>query len=193
MIRSYFRAVKDGPELRNPHVEPRVSPEVRGRARDAAILIVIVAHQEPTVLVTRRHRDIRFAGHVCFPGGTCDTDDVDSVETALRETQEEIGLVPSDVEVLGSLGDYYTQTGYRIVPVVGVIEPPATLEANPEEVEEIYEISLRRMLSSNSYVLRWRNEERGHISFHEDDVRVAGPTVSMMIGFYEALLSFASS
>ena len=77
------------------------------------------------------------------------------VETALRETREEIDLATADIEVLGVLGDYYTQAGYRITPVVGLIQPPYRVLANPQEVAAIYEVSLARALDSANYALTW--------------------------------------
>ena len=94
--------------------------------------------------------------------------------------------------MLGVLGDYYTQAGYRITPVVGLIQPPYQVLANPQEVAEIYEVSLARALYSANYALTWHRPERAHYSFTEGEVRIAGPTVSLMIGFYEALLGFSA-
>lgn len=191
VLRRYFAETEQFPELRNPHIEPRVGDAVRARAKPAAVLIAILDYpREPRVLVTRRHRNIRFAGHICFPGGRADAGDRDSIDTALRESREEVGLSPECVEVLGCLGDYYTQSGYRISPVVGVVTPPVSLEPNPDEVEEIFEISLARALRSDSYRLDFRRPDRGHFSFHEGPVRIAGPTVSLMINLYETLLRF---
>lgn len=196
LIRAYFAAAvaqPGQPELRNPHVEERVSEGVRQRAKPSAVLLPIINHAAgPTLLVTRRHAQIRFAGHICFPGGRFDTVDDSLVETALRETREEIDLASADIEVLGVLGDYYTQAGYRITPVVGLIQPPYQVLANPQEVAEIYEVSLARALDSANYTLTWHRPERGHYSFTEGDIRIAGPTVSLMIGLYEALLGFSA-
>lgn len=191
LLVDHFSVERPSRELRNPHVEPRVAEEVRARARPAAVLIAAIVQDEPTILVTRRHDRIRFAGHVCFPGGTVDPGDASPVETALRETEEEIGLDPAAVEILGCLGDYYTQTGYRITPVVGLVNSRPSLVPNPAEVDEIYEISLARVLNAGNYRLTWRNRERGHISWHQGDIRIAGPTVSIMIGLYESLLGRA--
>ncbi|MBD3647243.1 MAG: CoA pyrophosphatase [Pseudomonadales bacterium] len=188
MIRRYFAANPDPSEIRNPHPEKKVSEAVRSRARPAAVLIPIVDYPDgPALLVTRRHQNIRFAGHICFPGGSCDEGDESPVATALRESAEEINLDPSGVEVLGVLGNYYTQTGYRITPVVGVITPPLSVRANPAEVDEIMEVPLAHAFSPARYKVAWHNPERGHIAFTDDDVRIAGPTVSLLIGLCERL------
>lgn len=191
LLRRHFASIvaAEMRPLRNPHHEPKVSEAVMRSARDAAVLIPFVERERTlTVVVTRRHRDIRFAGHICFPGGGCDSDDENMLATALRETEEEIGLDPARVEILGRLGDYYTQTGYRIAPFVGLLEQPIDLHANPEEVEEIIEIPFALLLAADSYRLSRSGSGRGHYSLSHLGVRVAGPTVSLMIGLYEELL-----
>jgi 8-oxo-dGTP pyrophosphatase MutT (NUDIX family) len=191
-IRAYFAARQDmsPAELRNPHTENPVPQHVRNAAKDSAVLLPIVNHASgPTIIVTRRHPRIRFAGHICFPGGRVDATDNGAVDTALRETREEINLATSSIEVLGSLGDYYTQAGYKISPIVGIIQPPFSVEANPDEVSQIHEISLARVLDASNYALTWHRPDHGHFSFTEGDIRISGPTVSLLIGFYEALLN----
>lgn len=194
LLRRFFDETRRFPELRNPHVEPRVSEAIRAEARPAAVLIAVIDDEAaPQVIVTRRNRNIRFAGQLCFPGGRTDVTDRNATDTALREAHEEIGLEQSRVDVLGRLGDYHTQTGYRITPVVGVVARPLRLAANPAEVEAIVEISLARVLRSASYTLTFMGNDRGHYSYHEGDVRIAGPTVSLMIGLYEALLGYTGA
>lgn len=190
LVRALFGSEPRHSELRNPHVEPPVSDTTRASARHAAVLIPLIDSSSPRVLVTRRNARIRFAGHICFPGGTCDPTDATPVATALRETHEEIGLAPDQVEVLGCLGDYYTQAGYRITPVVGLVREPLELRANPAEVAEIHEVAFTKMLASHNYQLNWRTEDRAHIAFHDEALRIAGPTVSIMIGLYESLLRY---
>jgi 8-oxo-dGTP pyrophosphatase MutT (NUDIX family) len=177
-------------EIRNPHPEKPVSPSVRRNARSSAVLVPIVDADEPTLIVTRRQQKIRFGGHVCFPGGLQDDGDISIVATALRETHEEINLGDEHIEVLGELGPYYTQAGFKIIPVVALVKPGYVLRANPHEVDEIYEISLRKVLDSKNYKLSWHTSDRGHWAYLEGDVRIAGPTVSVMMGLYEALLDF---
>jgi 8-oxo-dGTP pyrophosphatase MutT (NUDIX family) len=176
--------------LRNPHVEDAVPQHVRNGAKDSAVLLPIVNRASgPTVIVTRRHPRIRFAGHICFPGGRVDPTDSSSIDTALRETREEINLATSEIEVIGSLGDYYTQAGYKISTIVGIIEPPFSVEANPGEVSEIHEISLARVLDASNYALTWHRPNHGHFSFKEGEIFISGPTASLLIGFYETLLN----
>ncbi len=97
---------------------------------------------------TRRRADLkRHAGEISFPGGRQDEPDEDLRTTALREAEEEIGLRPADVELIGALPPVGTfVTGYRIFPFVGVIEPGREWTPQPSEVDEVLELSLRAMV-----------------------------------------------
>ena len=175
--------------LRNPHHETEVSAATKANARPAAVLIPVVQGEaEITLLVTRRHRKIRFAGHVCFPGGHRDDLDGSWQHTALREAEEEINLKPDSVEVIGRLGDYYSQTGYKIVPVVGLVSLPLNLVPHPDEVDEIIEIPLQKIFTAESYKLHQTMPGRAHYSLTHQQARVAGPTVSIMMGLYEEII-----
>lgn len=179
--------------LENPHVEPRVSALDRANAVPAAVLIAIVLREsEPTVLVTRRHHSISYPGHWVFPGGRTDPEDGHPSATALREAEEEIGLDPSRVEVLGQLGEYVSHSGFRIVPTVALVRPPFELTPHPGEVDEIAEIALSRILDSSSYLLyRFENrDDRAHFLLEEGskDIRLTGVTASICIGLYSELL-----
>jgi len=198
MVRGYFRdQARDQqglPEFRNPHLESPVSAKVKASAISSAVLIPVVVedNQLSNVVVTRRHENIRFGGHICFPGGRTDADE-SAIATALRESEEEIGLNRDDVEVLGCLGNYFTQAGYKITPVVGLIQNSANFNANADEVSEIHQISFTDMLDSSRYALTRYSEARGHYSFSQGQLRIAGPTVSVMIGFFETLLAYRNN
>jgi len=177
--------------LRNPHHEPRVTARDRRRAVPASVLIPVVDHAgAPTLLVTRRHEQISYAGHICFPGGRADAADRDVVETALREAHEEIGVAPEDVRVIGRLGDYVSHSGFRIAPILGVLVPPIEVVPAPGEVEEILEIPLDHVLDSRSYRLEpvASRPPRGYFVLDYRGARITGPTVGLLIGLYEALL-----
>ncbi len=179
--------------LENPHVEPRVDPAASARATPAAVLLPIVLREpEPTILLTRRHPGISFPGHWVFPGGRCDDDDPSPVATALRETREEIGLDPTQVEVLGRLGDYVSHSGFRIVPTIALVRPPLRLRLHPGEVDEVAELPLRHVLDSTSYFLfRFADRpDRAHFAMdcEIDGLLLTGVSVSIAIGFYGELL-----
>ena len=189
---AHFEATtdRDPLPLRNPHRELKVNDEQRRSATPAAVLIPVVDRPEgPTVLLTQRDESISYAGHICFPGGRRDPEDDSALTNALREAEEEIGLAPERVRILGRLGDYVTHSGFRIAPFVGLVQAPLELVPQPGEVAAILEIPLSLVLRSDSYELRgWQDSERAHFIFPCDDVFVTGPTVSILMGLYETLL-----
>lgn len=130
--------------------------ESKGRFRLASVLIPIVLHPgEPTVLFTQRTADLKdHAGQISFPGGRREDYDSSAIDTALRETEEEIGLARNHVEVIGSLPDYFTGTGYRVTPVAGLIAPPFDTVADPREVAEIFEVPLAFLMDGLNHQRR---------------------------------------
>src|SRR6266850_7572696 len=117
----------------------------------AAVLIPIVQHPSGlSVIFTKRTTHLKaHSGQVSFPGGRAEPEDATPEFTALRETQEEIGLAMERVEVLGRLPDYLTRTGFRVTPVVGLIVPPLDLTPDPREVEDVFEVPLAFLLDPN--------------------------------------------
>lgn len=112
--------------------------------RDAAVLVPLIERAHgPSVILTVRAADMpSHAGQISFPGGKTQPEDKTAVDTALRETHEEIGISPDFVEVVGTLGVHKGGLGFSVTPVVGVIRADATFEANPREVAEIFEVPL---------------------------------------------------
>ena len=152
-----------------PPGEPRLaglSPELSRRYRHlvpenptpAAVLVPIVDRgAELHVLLTERAPGLRLhAGQISFPGGRLEPLDFGPVEAALRETQEEIGLAPSRVEVLGLLPDHLIISGYRVTPVVGLVTLDAPLALDPSEVARVFEIPLAFVLDTRNLRLRER-------------------------------------
>ena len=126
------------PEITQDFLSARAVP-VR-----AAVLIPLVRRPDGlTILLTMRTDHLSsHAGQVSFPGGRSEPFDGSPVATALRETEEEVGLARQHVEVLGCLPDYLTGTGYQVTPVVGLVTPPFELRADPSEVAEIFEVPM---------------------------------------------------
>ncbi len=111
----------------------------------AAVLMPFLCSEKGwQLLFIRRtqHPKDRHGGQVAFPGGRCDSDDPDAYKAALREAEEEVGLKPEDVRILGKLGDMLTVTNYQVTPVVGTFPWPYKLNPQPEEVSRIFSIPL---------------------------------------------------
>jgi 8-oxo-dGTP pyrophosphatase MutT (NUDIX family) len=124
----------------------------------AAVLIPIVDHGSVlTVLLTERSQGLRqHAGQIAFPGGRVEPGDAGPVGAALRESEEEIGLLPEHVEVIGFLGDHVVMTGYRITPVVGLVRAGLALALDPTEVAAVFEVPLEFVLDPANHRLRRR-------------------------------------
>ena len=121
--------------------------------RPAAVLLLVINHpSQPTVLFTQRTAHLAdHAGQISFPGGRCDEGDSGPEATALREAQEEVGIAPDRVGILGRLPEYRTVTGFAVTPVVGWIEPPMAYRPDPHEVAEVFEVPLSFLLDARNH------------------------------------------
>ena len=129
-------------------INPKI--ETDGKYRLASILVVIYG-KEPIVVMTEKPKHMKFhAGEISFPGGKLDSDDSDLLETALRETSEEIGLTISKEQVIGQLEPVITlNSGFLILPFISVVDQIPTLSANAE-VEQIFHIPLKSFLKTEA-------------------------------------------
>lgn len=127
----------------------------------AAVLVAIVHGPSPGILLTKRTSTLTaHAGQVAFPGGRIDAGDGSAADAALREAEEEVGLPRARAELLGRLPDYVTGSGYRITPVLALLEALPPLVPNPAEVDAIFVLPLRVLLDPSAPQRR-RAEFRG--------------------------------
>lgn len=168
-------------------------PGARGRAlKPAGVLVPLVNRPEGvSVLLTQRTAHLqKHAGQICFPGGGWEPGDPDLVATALRETEEEIGLPPARVEVLGRLARYETSTGYGVTPVIGWIEPPVPLTIDPFEVADAFEVPLAFILDIANHrresAIRDGRERFFYVLLYEDRY-IWGATAGMLVNLYDML------
>lgn len=166
--------------------------------RDASVLMPIVTRgEEPTVLLTQRTANLsRHAGQIAFPGGRADPEDASPVATALREAQEEVGLGPAGVEVIGTLPIYRTGTGYQVTPVVALVRPDFTLKLQPFEVAEAFEVPLSFLMNPAHYQRRRFQTDAGDRVFYAIPYRpgrtaneyfIWGATAAMLRNLYRFL------
>ena len=156
------------------------------------MLVPIVAHAaELTMLFTQRTAHLKeHSGQVSFPGGRVEARDPTPEATALRETEEEIGLAPRHVELLGRLPEYRTRTGFRITPVVGVVTPPFELRRDEREVEEIFEVPLAFLLDPANHRRQsreWQGELRWFFAMQYQGHTIWGATAGMLVNLYRHL------
>lgn len=130
---------------------------------EAAVLLAITTGVQPSVVLTRRSKHLPVhAGQVALPGGKRDPQDTDVVATALREAREEVGLDPSEVQVLGCLPPHATGTGFVVTPVVGLLPASVTFQPHWGEVEQVFEVPLAFLMDPQHH-FRQSVEVDGHI------------------------------
>ena len=141
---------EDGDHLLNPNLRDII---LKSKLREAAVLVPIVDRDgDATVILTQRTEKLKsHSGQVAFPGGVIDLDDPSPEHAALREAEEEIGLSPGKVDVIGRMPDYVAGSGYRIAPVFGIVEPDFQLTLNPDEVDEVFEVPLSFLMSPENH------------------------------------------
>lgn len=160
--------------------------------KPAAVLIPIIDRDTGlTMLFTRRASHLKdHSGQVSFPGGRVAAGDATPEATALREAEEEIGLAPARVELLGRLPEYHTRTGFRITPVVGAIAPPLELRADANEVEEIFEVPLAFLLDTANHQRHsreWQGELRWFFAMPYQEHYIWGATAGMLVNLQRHL------
>lgn len=154
--------------------------------RRAAVLIPLVARPEGvTVLLTRRTSTLAaHAGQISFPGGRLEPEDRDARDTALRETEEETGLSPTQIALLGALEEYGTVSGFRVTPIIGIVTPPFTLVPDPIEVDEVFEVPLAFILDpvNRRHAVEKRDGiERDIYEILYGDYRIWGFTARLLV------------
>lgn len=159
---------------------------------EAAVMVPLVPRpQGVQVLLTQRTAHLSdHAGQISFPGGRVETTDASREETALRETEEEIGLARAHVRILGRLPQYEIPTGFRITPVVGWIEPPFSLNLDVFEVAAAFEVPLSHFLDLWSYQrreYRFDGRHRHYMAIPHEGRYIWGATAGMLYTLARAL------
>ena len=188
-LRAYFA---NPPAWTQPIYEPPFSSRPPA---PASVLLGIVMRAEPTVLLTLRTAHLSsHAGQIAFPGGRQDEVDADEVAAALREAQEEVGLHPSHVTVLGCLPMYVTGTGFKVTPGVALLSPEMRLQANPHEVADVFEVPLLHLMNPANHQrhgLQWQGVQREWYAMpcESPEARrvIWGATAGILRNFYEFL------
>jgi 8-oxo-dGTP pyrophosphatase MutT (NUDIX family) len=156
-----------------------------GPRADAAVLMAIRDTPEPRVVFTLRRGDLaRHAGQVSFPGGRTDHGDAGAIETALRESREEVALDPNAAEPLGFLDCLETISGFCVTPVVARMAGDAVLTPQPEEVAKIFEVPIAFLLDPanlHEFEFRARGEARKVYEYMGVEPRIWGATAAMLV------------
>jgi 8-oxo-dGTP pyrophosphatase MutT (NUDIX family) len=157
----------------------------------AAVLLPLLFYDGKWhLLFTRRTDSVEsHKGQVSFPGGACDPGEETAEQTALRETQEEIGVSPQDVRLLGRLRDLITVTSFQVTPVVGVIPWPSTLKVSTREVERVFTVPLDWLAErSNRWEFPFPGRRQGLIAYHPFDGELLwGASARITVEFLKTL------
>lgn len=123
------------------------------KLKPAAVLVPIVDRPDGmTILLTQRTDHLHdHAGQISFPGGRAEPSDADLQATALRETEEEVGLPRDRIDLVGQLDIYVTRTGFEVTPVVGIVNPPFPVKPDPFEVADVFEVPLSFIVDPNNH------------------------------------------
>ena len=184
---------------RVPDVAPLLADDhpgldARPTPTQAAVLIAVVDRPAPSggpgVILTQRTETLRHhAGQIAFPGGRLDPGE-DARGAALREAHEEIGLPPAAVTIVGALDPYRTGTGYRIVPIVGVVPPGLSLVPSEAEVASVFEVPLAFLLDPANHRDATATRDGRERRFHEilwRDRRIWGATAALVVNLSRRL------
>jgi 8-oxo-dGTP pyrophosphatase MutT (NUDIX family) len=159
--------------------------------RPAAVLIPVVDHPEPTVLLTLRSASLNdHAGQISFPGGKIEATDASPLDAALREAEEEVGLVREFVEPLGYLDLYGTSFGFRILPTVAKVKPGFTMRISPAEVDDAFEVPLAFLMNPANHQLQskeFRGMERSFYAMPFEQHYIWGATAGILRVLYERI------
>ncbi len=179
-----------GDHILNPDLGPYAKWD--GPPRDAAVLIGLLERGDgPNVVLTQRTGHLNsHAGQVAFPGGKIDPTDDGPVEAALREADEEIGLSPAAVEPIGHLAPYLTGSGYRVVPIIGLIQTETAFRPNPDEVEDVFEVPLNFLMDpANHQKLsrKWQGKRRYFYAMPYGERYIWGVTAGIIRSLYDTV------
>jgi len=162
------------------------------KVRHAAVLVPLVERGEGVhVLLTQRTAHLNgHAGQISFPGGQVEAGDRHRQDTALRETEEEIGMPRDQVTVLGELPAYEMHSGFRIAPVIGWIRPPYPIKADPFEVQDVFEAPLAHFLDPANYQRKgyvMDGVDRRYLAVPYQGRYIWGATAGMLYLFHQLL------
>ncbi len=159
---------------------------------EASVLIPILTFKKDLeILLTKRSNNLKnHPGQIAFPGGKKDQSDSSPIETALRETQEEVGLNPKNVEIIASLPSHKTATGFVIKPYLGLINQPFSETLRQGEVDEIFTVPYEYILNEKNFSIqtrKWNGSQRSYYVVPYGPYYVWGATARILLNLSRAL------
>ena len=159
---------------------------------EASVLIPILTFKKDLeILLTKRSNNLKnHPGQIAFPGGKKDQIDSSPIETALRETQEEVGLNPKNVEIIASLPSHKTATGFVIKPYLGLINQPFSETLRQGEVDEIFTVPYEYILNEKNFSIhtrKWNGSQRSYYVVPYGPYYIWGATARILLNLSRAL------
>ena len=175
-LRRFHHAKIITPEIDYPLNEP---------GRPAAVLIPIIDYPDQLrVLFTQRAKHLKHhPGQVSFPGGKQEDTDGNLLTTAMRETEEEIGITADMVSIIGTLPKFRTISRYEVVPYIGMVTPAYTLRIDANEVDSVFEVPLTHLMDQSNHFIHWvnrRNRQHPIYFIQWQDKTIWGATASFV-------------
>ena len=166
--------------------------QAAGKVTQAAVLIPLLMKEEGvSVLLTQRTNHLHdHAGQISFPGGRMDPQDISPHDTALRESEEEIGLNRECVEIIGNLPQYLTVSGYSVTPVVALVQPQAEYALDSFEVADVFDVPLQFLMNPANHQVRVWESDLGSRRFYSMPYQnrfIWGATAGMLRNLYHLL------
>ncbi len=173
-------------------LNPAFAPAPGRVLRPAAVLVAVWARLGgPRVILTKRASHLEHhPGQIAFPGGKVEPGDAGPPAAALRESQEEIGLPPARVQIIGALPDHETVTGYRVTPILAHLTGDFEPRPEPGEVEEVFTVPLDLLLNPANYRVeqrQWRGQMRSYYAVPYGPYYIWGATARILRGLAERM------
>lgn len=160
----------------------------------AGVLMLLFERRDNLhIVLTKRTEDVEHhKGQISFPGGSMDEKDVSIIDTALRETEEEIGIKRGDVEIIGMLDDFYSITGFCITPIIGALFYSPTYLINEREVAEVFDLPLSFFIQAyklNPELYRIEGQDGKRLSYIYNQYEIWGITAKILTSFIEKIVN----
>ena len=163
--------------------------------KSAVLVPITFENNSANIILTYRSAKLKdHAGQISFPGGRIDKKDLSPIDTAIRETKEEIGIEKKYINILGNLDNYVTGTGFQILPIIANVIGGYDISINSREVESVFKLPMSILMNKKNHDIQEKLYYNGEISYHYnfnvinyENHLIWGATASILLNLYEKL------